>query len=173
MSETKTTYETDIPETEVVEQAETDQGQARVVWQPTDLTAVHGMRIEASATHAQKLQALQAVSRLIGGRSSRIDEYLNVPIFIQGCAMHDVEVRKGESEEFKKAVRTVIQVVGVNGKRLVEPVPVAFVAKSAQSFFEQFIIPLFGVGWWDEPVPLIVRKVAARGGQAYSFEIPE
>lgn len=168
--------EQETQEQEMTEQVETDQGQALIVWQPADVTAIHGMRIPATASHAEKLQALQMVSRLIGVVSERIDPYLNVPIMIQGCAMHDVEVRvnqPGEDDKFRPAVRTVIQIVGVAGKRLPEPRPVAFVAKSAQNYFENFIIPLFGSGWWEEPVPLIVRKVSARGGQAYAFEIPE
>jgi hypothetical protein len=148
-----------------------------ISFDPSNLEAIHGLKISGDLKFSQRVEVLKQVSSFIGGESSRIDSYLNVPITVCGVVMHDVSVRidgkvnKDGSDVYVPRTRTVIMVSHKNGKPLPEMIKVAFVAKSADSFFGQTVVPLLGLGMWPEPINLIVSQVPSRRGNAYAFQV--
>ena len=140
-----------------------------------DLTAVHGLKVTQGLSFKDRVQVLRFVSSMIGGESESVDRYLNRTLTVAGVLQHEVQVRV-EKEGMLDAMyiprtRTVIIVAGADGRMFPENKKIAFVAKSADSFFSKTVIPLLGLGMWQESINLIVRNVTSRGGRAYTFEV--
>lgn len=156
---------------------DTTENKSLITFDASNLQSIHGLNVKSGLSFKDRVEVLKIVTSFIGGESTRVDSFLNVPITVCGVVMHDVSVRvEGKTDQdgndiYIPRTRTVIMVSHKNGKALAEMTKIAFVAKSADSFFSQTVVPLLGLGMWEEPVNMIVRKVSARKGNAYSFEL--
>lgn len=160
-----------------------------VKYNPQDvLNHVHGMQLIADAPFAYRVAALRFIGKFIGGETIRIDRFLNSVVWVSAAMQHDVQIKKdkpvidevtGETREYVPGVRTVVHVIAEHYKGHPEakvfnpPIKVSFVSVAIARYFGEFINPLFGIGKFEEPIPLIFKKIPARGGQTYTVSPPE
>ena len=116
-------------------------------------------------------EVLAKVTAYTGAKAHTVDEFLNVPVAIYGAIQQPITLSKevvdtdtGEVTSIPvPAKRTVCKLE--NGEVL------SFVSKAADSFFENFIFPVFGKGDFPAPVKMKITQVSKGTGRTFNFSI--
>lgn len=131
--------------------------------------------------HAEKLVRLRKITEYTGSASEKIDQYLNQTLDLLGVVVQpDATVRldppkvepDGTITEFATEDRTIIKFT-VRGDKTKTVHFVAFMSKAATGFFDNMVIPFFGVGDFTELVPIKAAQTASKLGRSYNFQFVE
>lgn len=139
-----------------------------------------------SAPFEEKKQALQLANSKTAGESVMGANYVGRVLWVAEVYMHKARINvtknggppirtvdssTGEvvSSNYDEAQRTVLHVIAVENQVLKAPIKVSFVGKSVQWFFEDQVIPLFGLAF-EKPLPFLFTK---NQSGAYSIECPD
>ena len=141
--------------------------------------------IPHSASFDQKREALQMADEKTAGESDMGANYVGRVLWVAEVYQHKARINvtknggppiktvdsmTGEviSSNYDTAQRTVLHVVAVESRLLKEPIKVGFVGRSVQWYFEDKVIPLFGLQF-EHPLPFVFTK---NQSGAYSIECP-
>ena len=142
---------------------------------PSNLPAVGTEFInERKMTLAQAQQAAQVLAKVTaytGAKSHSADEFLNNPVKIVGAISQPVNLEKEvvdtESGEVIKVSTPANRIVAKmeNGE------VISFVSKSADSFFNNFVFPIYGKGDFPFPLTLKITQVSRPQGRTFNFSV--
>lgn len=139
-----------------------------------------------SAPFEEKKQALQLANSKTAGESEMGANYVGRVLWVAEVYMHGVRInvtkngsppirtvdsQTGEviSSDYDKRERTVLHVVAIESRMLSKSIKVSFVGRSVQWFFEDQVIPLFGLAF-EKPLPFVFTR---NQSGAYSIECPD
>lgn len=141
------------------------------------LTGVDLRSAMQGATMAQKRAVLAALTAYVGAQTEKVDNYLGQRLMCKGLVLQKATVKlqipvvdaDGVTQEYGEAERVVIKVDDTKGGEHM----ISFVSLAVASFSKSFLIPMFGMGDWAEPCPILIRQTSNARGRTYNLQVVE
>lgn len=131
----------------------------------------------AGKSDAEKLTALRLLTSYVGATTEKIDAYLGQRLTLIGLVIQRATIKldtptvdpEGNVIEYGEADRVVMKINSPDGKEHM----ISFVSMAVASFAKSFLVPLFGMGDYKTPIPVVVRQTSNQRGRTYNLQVVE
>lgn len=127
-------------------------------------------------SHSEKVETLARFSAYMGAETFDPAEFGKEPMTVTGVLLHPVSIRQEKQKIDRESGEIIVEEFYVDQTRTVFRLAdgryIGFVSIAAEQFARNFLVPMFGLGDWTEPVKIQVKQLSkGNGRRTYNFVV--